>query len=109
MQASFIEWLTTVLPVGVILFFANDWLTGDGLIFSGRDADERKRAIKYKSIVGSWTAVLALLIVDFLQDFFRLRSPLHYPPIKYPELFYLILAVVCYFIFYIINSRKMRA
>lgn len=104
---SLIGWLT-LLPVAVVMFFVIDWLTGDGLVFSGRN-DERKRAIKHQSIVGSWTMVLSLFIVNFVSDFFQLYPYSPLPPMKYPELFYLIAAIACYFLFYIINSRRMRA
>jgi hypothetical protein len=106
-RSSLLEW-GVYLILGLIMFFVIDWVTGDGLVFSGRNQDERKQMIKRKSIVSSWLALLILFVANFVRDYFHLGAVSELP-LKHPEGFYLIVALVSFFIFYAFNSWKMRA
>lgn len=107
LRGSLVEW-GVMLVLGIIMFFVIDWVTGEGLIFSGRNQDERKQMIKRKSIVSSWLALLILFVANFVRDYFHL-GPVSTLPLKYPEGFYLIVALVSFFVFYAFNSWKMKA
>ena len=86
------------------------YFTGSKDYFMGSNDDERKRSIKQKSVVQSWSTVLLFLLTNFLYDYFNLFDErLADVPFVYPELLYLIILVVSYFIFFIINNRKMSA
>ena len=76
----------------------------------GPNDDERKKVIKQKSIVQSWTTIFLFLLTNFLFDLFNLQDEsLSDSTFFIPELFYLIILVVSYFIFLIINNKKMSA
>lgn len=86
------------------------YLTGSKDYFFGPNDDERQRSIKQKSIVQSWSTVFLFLLTNFLFDAFNLHDErLTDTPFVFPELFYLIVLVVSYFIFLTVNNRKMSA
>lgn len=94
-----------ILWMAIVGFF-----TGNKDYFLGSNDDERKRSIKQKSVVQSWSTVLLFLLTNFLYDYFNLFDErLADVAVVYPELLYLIILVVSYFIFYVINNRKMSA
>lgn len=106
----FIKWIVTV-AVGVIMFFINGWLTGNNKygITSKKD-DERSQLIKHKTIVSSWLLLMIFFIINFIFNFFNLDNDrLAMVEFNYPELFYLLIAIVSYFIYYWIYSRKMSS
>ncbi|WP_407391091.1 hypothetical protein [Carnobacterium jeotgali] len=106
----FIRWIVTV-AVGVIMFFINGWLTGNNKygITSKKD-DERSQLIKHKTIVSSWLLLMIFFIINFIFNFFNLDNDrLAMVEFNYPELFYLLIAIVSYFIYYWIYSRKMSS
>lgn len=106
---AIVEWGIFVV-FGLLFFFINDWLSGEGLIFSGQD--ERKRAIKYKSIVQSWLALIMLFTANYVQHHFVdrlfMNSRFSFDTPDYP-LFYIVMALVTYFGFFIYNNIKMSA
>ncbi|MFC0090218.1 hypothetical protein ACFFJI_04915 [Allobacillus sp. GCM10007491] len=105
MICLFIEWVVIFL-VGLILFWVIGWLTGDKTY--GAKDDERSELIKHKAIVGSWTFIFAVFIINIIFDFFNLRTG----PLKsfgQPELFYLIVLIGSYIVFYIINRRRLSS
>lgn len=86
------------------------YFTGSKDYFFGPNDDERQRSIKHKSVVQSWSTVLLFLLTNFIFDFFNLHDErLADNPFVYPELFYLMILVVSYFIFLAVNNRKMSA
>ncbi|MFT8871986.1 MAG: hypothetical protein ABF868_06805 [Sporolactobacillus sp.] len=99
------QWLVTSCVPGIIFLFAADWLTGAGVIFSGRTMDERKRAIKQRAIVQSWLCLLIGFVANAATDQFfpvsKAEGSVNYP------LLYLIAAILLYFIFLIYNNRRM--
>ncbi|MBU8790547.1 hypothetical protein [Oceanobacillus caeni] len=86
------------------------YFTGSKDYFLGPNDDERKKVIKQKSVVQSWSTILLFLLTNFLFDLFNLHDErLSEAPFVFPELFYLIILILSYFIFLLINSRKMSA
>ncbi|MGB7459342.1 MAG: hypothetical protein WA887_00510 [Carnobacterium jeotgali] len=106
----FIRWIVT-LAVGVIMFFINGWLTGNNEYgITSKKNDERSQLIKHKAIVSSWLLLMMFFIIDFIFNFFNLdNNRLAMVEFNYPELFYLLIAIVSYFIYYWIYSRKMSS
>ncbi|MFD3446691.1 hypothetical protein ACFDTO_19015 [Microbacteriaceae bacterium 4G12] len=102
--------ILNLIVIPFIFFVAVGWFTGSKEYIFAPNDDERKRSIKQKAIIQSWITVLLFLFSNLVMDLFQLRDArLNEIPLKYPELSYLIVAVVSYFIFYIINSRRMSA
>lgn len=100
------DWLVG-LTLGILLFFILGWVTGSEEWGYKTNDDERKKYIKQKSIVNSWVILLTLLLINFIFDVFNLRDErLDNVPFVYPELLYLIIAVISYFVFYVIHSRR---
>lgn len=106
----FIRWIVT-LAVGVIMFFINGWLTGNNEYgITSKKNDERSQLIKHKAIVSSWLLLMMFFIIDFIFNFFNLdNNRLAMVEFNYPELFYLLIAIVSYYIYYWIYSRKMSS
>ena len=106
----FIRWIVT-LAVGVIMFFINGWLTGNNEYgITSKKNDERSQLIKHKAIVSSWLLLMMFFIIDFIFNFSNLdNNRLAMVEFNYPELFYLLIAIVIYFIYYWIYSRKMSS
>lgn len=103
--------LKVIIPlfVGLIIFFVIGWVTGTDE-YGGVEAkdDERLQLIKQKAIVRSWLLLLIFFIINFIFDFFKLNDGrLALIQFKYPELFYLLFAVISYFAYYWIYSRRM--
>ncbi|GEL66609.1 hypothetical protein MPS01_07640 [Marinilactibacillus psychrotolerans] len=95
--------------ISVLIFIGfYGFSTGSKKYIIGPNDDERKRTIKQKSIIQSWSTLFIFLLSNFLYDLFNLRDS-RLSAIKFPELFYLIVLVVSYFIFLRINNRKMSA
>ncbi len=85
------------------------WFTGNEE-YGGvnKNDDERSQLIKQKAIVGSWTFLLIVFVVNIIFNFLDLRKgPIKNAPFNHPELFYLLLLVCSYFVYYWIYSRRM--
>lgn len=103
-----IRWIVA-FAVGLIMFFVIGRLTGDSDhgVTSKKD-DERSQLIKHKAIVSSWLLLIIFFIINFVFNFFNLNNEnLAMVGFNYPELFYLLIAIVSYYIYYWIYSRKM--
>lgn len=102
-----IRWIVILVAV-LIMFFVIGWFTGNkGYGGSSKNDDERSQLIKRKSIVGSWTFLLAVFFINIIFDFFDLRTGmLKNAPFNHPELFYLLILVGSYFVYYFIYSRR---
>jgi hypothetical protein len=85
------------------------WITGKKSYPIGPNDDERKQSIKSKSIIQSWTTLLLFLVTNYLFGVFNVNEPSGSISSTNLELFYIILALVTYFIFYFVNSKKMSA
>jgi hypothetical protein len=85
------------------------WITGKKSYPIGPNDDDRKRSIKSKSIIQSWTTLLLFLVTNYLFGVFKVNESVGNIESTNLELFYIILALVTYFIFYVVNSRKMSA
>ncbi len=97
--------------IGLIIFFIIGWVTGTNE-YGGVETkdDERSQLIKQKAIVSSWLLLLMFLIISFVFDFFNLNDErLALVPFVYPELLYLLIAVISYFVYYWIYSRRMSS
>ena len=105
--------MTFFISIVIILVFIGiiGYFTGNKESFGvGPNNDERKKFIKQKSIVQSWATILLFLLTNFLWDFFNLYDErLFDTTIVYPELLYLSILIISYFIFLIINNKKMSA
>lgn len=103
-------WLTgwgVSLIFGLVMFFVLGLLTGNNKWGYDTKDDERKRYIKQRSIMNSWILLLIFLSSNFVNDILVLNNEqLAAFPIKYPELLYLIVAVLSYFISYVIYSKR---
>lgn len=106
MTASLIHWFIYAI-LGIFFVLISDWLSGNGLFFSGQNADERKKAIKQKAIVQSWLSLILLFAIDIMQNHFFTDS--RYSFNVYYPIFYIIMAFLTFFIFFIYNSIKMSA
>lgn len=93
-----------IVLLAIILFFVIGRFTGNDEYGSGSKDDERSQFIKQKAIVSSWVLLVGFLMVNFVFDLFNLQRV--ETTLKYPELFYLVLLVVSYFIYYWIYSRR---
>ncbi|SFL99379.1 hypothetical protein SAMN04487943_10682 [Gracilibacillus orientalis] len=97
-----------IVPLVFIAFIG--YFTGSKEFILGPNDDERKKSIKQKSIVQSWATIFLFLLTNFLFDLFNLQDErLSDIPFVFPELFYLIILVVSYFIFLVINNKKISA
>ena len=66
--------------------------------------------INHNEIVSSWLLLIIFFIINFVFNFFNLNNErLAMVGSNYPELFYLLIAIVSYYIYYWIYSRKMRS
>lgn len=103
--------LFVALIVGVLIYFIFGWVTGTEE-YGGVNTkdDERSQLIKHKAIVSSWLLLLLFFIVNFTFDFFNLNNGrLAQVEFAYPSLFYLLVAVVSYFVYYWIYSLRMSS
>ncbi len=85
------------------------WITGKKEYPVGPNDDERKKMIKDRSMIQSWLTLLLFLLTNFLFDRFNINEDVPSLSSANLELFYLIVALISYFIFYLINSRKLSA
>lgn len=98
------------LIIPLLFMMIVGYFTGSKDYFLGPNADERQKSIKHKSVVQSWSTVLLFLLTNFIFDFLNLDDErLADVPFVYPELFYLMILVVSYFVFLVVNNRKMSA
>lgn len=97
-----------IVPILWLLIVS--WFTGSkDYVFKTND-DERQQQIKQKAVVQSWATLILLFLTNFLLDVFQLRDErLADVPFVFPELLYLLVAVMSYFVFFMINTRKMSA
>lgn len=102
--------LLTNLVVPIIWLVVIGWLSGSKEFIFKPKEDERKEWIKQKAVVQSWATVILFLLSNFLFDFFEVGDPrLEGMKTQYPELFYLVVLLLSYYIFYFMNSRKVSA
>ncbi|MGP4078197.1 hypothetical protein [Halobacillus sp. K22] len=101
-------WAVSIL-VGVIIFLIIGRFTGNEE-YGGinKSDDERSQLIKQKAIVGSWTFLFIVFVINIIFRFFNLNTGLlKNAPFNHPELFYLLLLIGSYFVYYIIYSRRL--
>ncbi|WP_100332624.1 hypothetical protein [Bacillus xiapuensis] len=97
-----------VIPIMWILIVG--WLTGSSEFLFGPKDDERMKTIKQKAVIQSWATLFLFLLTNFLFDLFDLKDArLDQVEFVYPELIYIIILVLSYFVFYWINTKKMSA
>lgn len=102
-----LKWIVPFL-LGVLLFWVIGFLTGEK-DYGSRD-DERSQYMKQKAILRSWLLLLVFLLINFVFDFFDLKDDrLALIDFKYPELFYLFIALASYFIYYLIYRKRLSA
>ena len=102
-----VRWIVPFF-VGLIIFLIIGWFTGKKEY--GAKDDERSQLIKQKAIVGSWTFLIMVFVINIIFDFFDLRTgPVNNVPFNHPELLYLLLLVGSYFIYYWIYSRRLSS
>lgn len=108
MIALLVGWIVALLA-GLIIFFIIGRFTGTEE-YGGINTkdDERSRFIKQKAIVSSWVLLLMLLFINFVFDFFNLNQR-GIKQLEYPELLYLLVLVVSYFVYYLIYSRRLSS
>ena len=100
----------TLVIVPLVFIIIIGYFTGSKEFILGPNDDERKKSIKQKSIVQSWVTIFLFLLTNFLFDLFNLQDErLSDITFVFPELFYLIILVVSYIIFFVINNKKMSA
>lgn len=103
-----VKWFIPFL-VGLAIFFIIGWLTGSeeygGAVTKD---DERVQLIKQKAIVSSWLLLIGFFIINIVFEFLNLNDErLALVPFKYPELLYLLVALVSYFVYYWMYNRRM--
>ncbi|MFS0824738.1 hypothetical protein [Bacillus sp. 1P02SD] len=104
------NFIITLVIVPLIFIIIIGYFTGSKEFILGPNDDERKKLIKQKSIVQSWATIFLFLLTNFLFDLFNLQDErLSEINFVFPELFYLIILVVSYFIYLVINNKKMSA
>lgn len=104
------NYFITLVVVPLVFIIIIGYFTGSKEFILGPNDDERKKLIKQKSIVQSWATIFLFLLANFLFDLFNLQDErLSDIPFAFPELFYLIILVMSYFIFLVINNKKMSA
>ncbi|MEH7239576.1 hypothetical protein [Bacillus sp. JJ1562] len=104
------NFIITLVIVPLIFIIIIGYFTGSKEFILGPNDDERKKLIKQKSIVQSWATIFLFLLTNFLFDLFNLQDErLSDINFVFPELFYLIILVVSYFIYLVINNKKMSA
>ncbi|WP_229194004.1 hypothetical protein [Bacillus cereus] len=103
-----VKWIIPFL-VGLIIFFIIGWVTGTDEYGGVKTKDdERSQLIKQKAIVSSWLLLLGFFVINFIFDFFHLNDErLALVQFKYPELLYLLIAILSYFVYYWMYSRRM--
>ncbi|WP_231378686.1 hypothetical protein [Virgibacillus sp. CM-4] len=102
-----IRWIVPLF-VALVIFLIIGWFTGNKEY--GAKDDERSQLIKQRAIVGSWIFLLIMLVINIIFNFFGLRTGLlKGAPFNHPEIFYLIILVVSYFIYYRIYSRRLSS
>lgn len=100
-----LKWIVSIL-VGFLLFWVIGFLTGEKE-YGSRD-DERSKYMKQKAIVRSWLLLIVFLFINFVFDVFQLKDErLVFLTFKYPELLYLLIAIVSYFVYYWIYIHRM--
>lgn len=103
-----VKWVIPFI-FGLSMFFISGWVSGTdeygGVKTKG---DERSKLIKQKAIVSSWLLLLGFLFINFISNLLNLYDErLALVPFKYPELLYLLIAVLSYFVYYWMYSRRM--
>ncbi|HDX9590518.1 TPA: hypothetical protein ROX98_003560 [Bacillus pseudomycoides] len=103
-----VKWVIPFL-VGLTIFFIIGWVTGTDEYGGVKTKDdERSQLIKQKAIVSSWLLLLGFFVINFIFDFFHLNDErLALVQLKYPELLYLLIAMLSYFVYYWMYSRRM--
>lgn len=108
-----LDLIRAVVPllVGLIIFIIIGWVTGTDEYGGVKTKDdERSQLIKQKAIVSSWLLLLMFFVINFVFDLFNLNDErLALILFVYPELLYLLIAVISYFVYYWIYSRRMSS
>ncbi|MFD0769281.1 phosphoglycerate mutase [Bacillus sp. CGMCC 1.60114] len=107
-----------IYGIAVMLWFVIvGWLTSDKSMAPWIKDDERVTVIKYKTIVQSWSTVFLFCISTSLtkrlgmsaEQWPYLQNPIASVLKEYVQIQILVLLVVTYVLFYIVNSRKLNA
>lgn len=102
-----LKWIIPLF-IGFFLFWLLGFLTGEKSY--GSKDDEGYQYMKQKAIVRSWLLLIVFLFINFVFDLFKLKDErLALLNFEYPELFYLILALVTYFIYYLLYQKRMTS
>lgn len=102
-----LSWLV-IIVVSLVLFLILGKVTGSEEHGYKTNDDERKKHIKHQAIVSSWIMLLAFFVINFFIDFFNLSDMrLNSVSLIYPELLYLFIAVLSYFIFYVMYRQRL--
>ncbi|WP_374704049.1 hypothetical protein [Salimicrobium jeotgali] len=100
-----------IVFAGLVIFFASGWFTGTDE-FGGvntRDS-ERLKIIKQKAIVSSWILLVMVFFLSSVFEFLQLNNGGWnlFGSIK-PELLYLLVAVISYFVYYWMYKRRLSS
>lgn len=102
-----LTWLILIV-ISLMLFLILGKVTGSDEHGYKTDDDERKKHIKQQAIVSSWIILLVFFVVNFAIDFFDFSDiRLNDVPMVYPELLYLLIAIISYCIFYVMHRKRL--
>lgn len=102
-----LTWLILIV-ISLMLFLILGKVTGSDEHGYKTDDDERKKHIKQQAIVSSWIILLVFFVVNFANDFFDFSDiRLNDVPMVYPELLYLLIAIISYCIFYVMHRKRL--
>lgn len=102
-----LTWLILIV-ISLMLFLILGKVTGSDEHGYKTDDDERKKHIKQQAIVSSWIILLVFFVVNFAIDFFDFSDiRLNDVPMVYPELLYLLIAIISYGIFYVMHRKRL--
>ena len=102
-----LTWLILIV-ISLMLFLILGKITGSEEHGYKTDDDERKKHIKQQAIVSSWIILLVFFVINFAIDFFNLNDiRLNDVSMVYPELLYLLIAIISYCIFYMMHRKRL--
>lgn len=102
-----LTWLILIV-ISLMLFLILGKVTGSDEHGYKTDDDEQKKHIKQQAIVSSWIILLVFFVVNFAIDFFDFSDiRLNDVPMVYPELLYLLIAIISYCIFYVMHRKRL--
>ncbi|PBB06278.1 hypothetical protein CKW00_04410 [Salimicrobium humidisoli] len=97
-----------IVFAGLVIFFTSGWFTGTDEFGGVNTKDsERLKIIKQKAIVSSWILLVMVFFLSSVFEFLQLnnRGWSLFGSVK-PELLYLLVAVVSYFVYYWMYKRR---